>query len=47
MAAVSYFFARLAHFLVYTAGIPGARTVAFTVGWLAQIVILAAVLRLI
>jgi uncharacterized MAPEG superfamily protein len=47
MAAVTYFFARLAHFLVYTAGIPGARTVAFTFGWLAQIVILAAVLRLI
>ncbi len=35
-AAVIYFFARLIHFLVYTAGIPVARTLAFAVGWLAQ-----------
>ena len=45
MAAAVYFFARLAHFLVYTAGIPVARTVAFAVGWGAQIVILASILR--
>src|SRR5262249_7048128 len=32
-AVVVYFFARLAHFLVYTAGIPAARTIAFAVGW--------------
>jgi len=44
-AVVVYFFARLAHFLVYSAGIPAARTLAFTAGWLAQIVIIASILR--
>ena len=43
-AVVVYFFARLAHFLVYTAGVPAARTVAFMVGWGAQIVLLASIL---
>ena len=36
-AVVVYFFARLAHYLVYAAGIPSARTLAFTVGFLARI----------
>ena len=44
MAVKLYFFARLAHFVVYTAGIPAARTVAFTAGWIAQIVMLASIL---
>ena len=44
-AAAVYFFARLTHVLVYTAGVPVARTLAFTAGWLAQIVILASILR--
>lgn len=44
-AVVVYFFARLLHFLVYTAGIPAARTLTFTAGWLAQVVILASILR--
>ena len=44
-AVVVYFFARLLHFAVYSAGIPAARTLTFTAGWLAQIVIIAAVLR--
>ena len=44
-AVVVYFFARLAHYLVYTAGVPAARTLTFTAGWLAQIVIIAAILR--
>jgi uncharacterized MAPEG superfamily protein len=44
-AVVVYFFARLVHFLVYSAGIPAARTLAFTAGWLAQIVIIASILR--
>lgn len=43
-AAVVYFFARLAHFAVYTAGVPVARTLAFAVGWAAQVAILASVL---
>jgi uncharacterized MAPEG superfamily protein len=34
-AAMTYFFARLVHFVVYTAGIPVLRTLAFAVGWLA------------
>jgi uncharacterized MAPEG superfamily protein len=44
-AVVVYFFARLLHFAVYSAGIPAARTLTFTAGWLAQIVIIASVLR--
>ena len=44
-AVVVYFFARLLHFVVYSAGIPAARTLTFTAGWLAQIVILASILR--
>ena len=35
MAALIYFFARLVHFVVYTAGIPVVRTLAFVAGWLA------------
>jgi uncharacterized MAPEG superfamily protein len=44
-AVVVYFFARLLHFLVYSAAIPVARTLTFTAGWLAQIVIIASILR--
>lgn len=35
--AVLYFFARLAHFAVYTMGIPVLRTIAFAAGWIAQV----------
>jgi len=38
-AAMVYFFARLVHFVVYTAGIPGARTVAFLVGFGCQLAV--------
>jgi uncharacterized MAPEG superfamily protein len=44
-AVVVYFFARLLHFVVYSAGIPAARTLTFTAGWLAQIAIIASILR--
>ncbi len=44
-AVVVYFFARLAHYFVYTAGVPAARTLAFTASWLAQIAIIASILR--
>jgi uncharacterized MAPEG superfamily protein len=44
-AVVVYFFARLIHFVVYSAAIPVTRTLAFTAGWLAQIVIIASILR--
>jgi uncharacterized MAPEG superfamily protein len=44
-AVVVYFFARLVHFVVYSAGVPAARTLAFTAGWLAQIAIIASILH--
>lgn len=44
-AVVVYFFARLAHFLVYSAGIAAARTLAFAAGWLAQITVIASIFR--
>lgn len=44
-AVVVYFIARLAHFVVYSAGIPAARTLTFTAGWLAQIAVIASILR--
>lgn len=37
LAAEVYFFARAAHVLIYTAGVPVLRTVAFLVGWAAQV----------
>jgi len=44
-AVVVYFFARLVHYLVYAAGIPAVRTLTFTAGWLAQIAVIASILR--
>lgn len=38
LAAVTYFFARLAHILIYTLGIPGLRTAAFLIGFVAQVI---------
>jgi uncharacterized MAPEG superfamily protein len=35
MACTVYFWARLAHYLIFAAGIPWLRTVSFFVGWLA------------
>ena len=43
-AAATYFFARLLHFAVYSAGVPQMRTLTFTVGWIAQLCILASIL---
>ncbi|MBL6854596.1 MAG: MAPEG family protein, partial [Alphaproteobacteria bacterium] len=34
-ATMTYFIARVVHFIVYTAGIPVLRTLAFAVGWVA------------
>jgi uncharacterized MAPEG superfamily protein len=47
LACAVYFWARLAHFVVYSAGIPVARTLAFAVAWLAQAVLVLAIFRLI
>lgn len=40
-AAMVYFFARLTHAIVYTAGVPVVRTLAFFAGWGATAVLLA------
>ena len=44
-AVVAYFFARLLHYVVYAAGLPVVRTLTFAAGWLAQITIIASILR--
>ncbi len=42
-----YFVARLAHFVVYTAGIPVARTLTFAAGFLAEVILALNLLGLI
>lgn len=44
LAAEVYFFARVAHVVIYTGGVPVLRTVAFLVGWGAQVALAAAAL---
>ena len=46
-ASVVYFVARLAHFVVYTAGLPVVRTLAFTAAWLAQAAVALVILRVV
>lgn len=43
IACAVYFWARLAHAIVYTAGIPVLRTLAFTVGFFAQAALVLAI----
>ncbi|HJO35625.1 MAG TPA: MAPEG family protein [Gammaproteobacteria bacterium] len=43
-AAALFFWARLAHYLIYTAGIPIARTLAFGIGLLAEILLVLGLL---
>lgn len=45
-ACAVYFWARLVHLVVYTFGIPVVRTVAFLVGWAAQVVLFLAIFGL-
>jgi uncharacterized MAPEG superfamily protein len=45
-ACAVYFWARLAHFLVYTLGIPVLRTLCWTVSWLALAALVLAIFRL-
>lgn len=47
LACNVYFWSRLAHAIVYTLGIPVFRTLAFTVGFLAQVVLTLAIFRLV
>ena len=43
IACAVYFWARLAHAIIYTLGIPVLRTLAFTVGFAAQVALVLAV----
>jgi uncharacterized MAPEG superfamily protein len=43
IACAVYFWARLAHAIIYAMGVPVLRTVTFTVGFLAQVVLVLAV----
>ena len=46
LAAMIFFFARLAHYLVFLFGIPVLRTLTFVIAWLATIYVALAVLGL-
>jgi uncharacterized MAPEG superfamily protein len=47
LACAVYFWARLAHVIVYALGIPIFRTLTFLVGWIAQVVLVLAVFQLV
>jgi uncharacterized MAPEG superfamily protein len=42
-----YFWARVAHVIVYSMGLPVFRTLAFTVGFFAQVVLALAIFRIV
>jgi uncharacterized MAPEG superfamily protein len=46
-AAAVYFWARVAHLIVYTLGLPVFRTLAFCVGFAAQVVLALAILKIV
>jgi uncharacterized MAPEG superfamily protein len=46
LACAVYFWARVAHLIVYTMGLPVFRTLAFTVGFIAQAVLALAIFKL-
>ena len=43
LACAVYFWARVAHLIIYTLGVPVLRTLAFTIGFLAQAVLALAI----
>jgi uncharacterized MAPEG superfamily protein len=45
MACAVYFWARVAHLIVYTLGLPVFRTLAFVIGFAAQVVLVVAIFR--
>jgi uncharacterized MAPEG superfamily protein len=45
-ACAVYFWARVAHLIVYTLGLPVVRTLAFTVGFVAQVVLALAIFKM-
>ena len=47
LACAVYFWARLAHLIVYTLGLPVFRSLAFTVGFLAQAVLALAIFKVV
>lgn len=47
LACVVYFWSRVAHLIVYALGIPVFRTLAFTVGFLAQAVLALAIFKVV
>jgi len=47
LAAAVFFWARVAHVIVYTLGLPVFRTAAFTVGFLAQVVLVLGIFKLV
>jgi uncharacterized MAPEG superfamily protein len=46
LACAVYFWSRLAHLIVYTAGVPVLRTVTWTVGFFAQAVLALAIFKI-
>jgi uncharacterized MAPEG superfamily protein len=46
-ACMVYFWARVAHIIVYALGLPIFRTLAFTVGFIAQVVLALAIFRIV
>ena len=47
LACAVFFWARVAHIIVYTLGVPVFRTVAFTIGFLAQAVLALAIFKIV
>jgi uncharacterized MAPEG superfamily protein len=47
LACAVYFWARVAHLIVYTLGLPVFRTLAFTVGFIAQAVLVVAIFKIV
>jgi uncharacterized MAPEG superfamily protein len=47
LAAAVYFWARVAHVIVYTLGLVGFRTAAFTVAFLAQVVLVLGIFKIV
>ena len=47
LACAVYFWARIAHLIVYTMGLPVFRTLAFTVGFLAQAVLVLGIFKIV
>ena len=47
LACAVYFWSRVAHLIVYTIGLPVFRTLTFTVGFFAQVVLVLAIFRIV